>query len=187
MNTQGKISQQFYYQQLYLNSYLNDLAPQRDPNMEAILSKRSAQIENIYNKNLRPTNEKQDTMHRNDGNSAANSRRPSKDETARQLHAQQQQQQQIQQGIAREQTIEREKTLFSLNNYNFEADESGDEMSSNASVNEYESACNALQIVPCSIVLKALPTTKISLANYGFNSTGILALTHALKVNSFIY
>jgi hypothetical protein len=151
--------------------------------MEAILSKRSAQIENIYNKNMRPMNEKQDTMHR--GNSASNSRRPSKDETARQLHAQQQQQQQIQQTIAREQTIEREKTLFSLKDYNFEGDEADNELSSNVSVNEYESACSALHIVPCSIVLKALPTTTICLANYGFNSTGILALTHALKVQAF--
>jgi hypothetical protein len=50
-------------------------------------------------------------------------------------------------------------------------------------VNKYERLCHDLQIVPCSIIIKSLPTTFISLNNYGLNSTGILALSTTLKVS----
>lgn len=64
----------------------------------------------------------------------------------------------------------------SLNNFN--DNESND-------INEisiYERLCYDLRIVPCSIIVKSLPTTSISLSNYGLNSTGILALANTLKV-----
>jgi hypothetical protein len=148
--------------------------------MEAILSKRSPQIENIYNKNLRPVASEQTR-----GNSASNnnSRRPSKDETTSRPPPPPQQQQ-----ITKEQQIavEREKTsLVSMANFSLDGETDDDYQLVN-SVGEYESACIALSIVPCSLVVKTLLTTSISLANYGFNSTGILALTHALKVNTIV-
>jgi hypothetical protein len=46
----------------------------------------------------------------------------------------------------------------------------------------YERLCYDLRIVPCSIIVKSLPTTSIVLSNYGLNSTGILALANTLKV-----
>jgi hypothetical protein len=49
----------------------------------------------------------------------------------------------------------------------------------------YEETCADLQLVPCSIVLKSLPTTIIQVHNYGLGSAGTLALSQALKVNVY--
>ena len=46
----------------------------------------------------------------------------------------------------------------------------------------YVKLCNDLNIVPCSIIIKSLPTTSINMSNYGLNSMGILALVTILKV-----
>lgn len=55
-----------------------------------------------------------------------------------------------------------------------------------ASVEEYESACYYLRIVPSKIVIKSLPLSSISLNNYGLNHVAVHALTFALKVNPLI-
>lgn len=64
-------------------------------------------------------------------------------------------------------------------------DSSGDEVARRkeqvVSVAEYKDVCYYLNIVPCSIVIKSLPTSEICLPNYGLNSSGTLALTQALK------
>lgn len=52
----------------------------------------------------------------------------------------------------------------------------------NNSVEEYESACYFLKIVPSKIVIKSLPLSSISLSNYGINHTTVHALIFALKV-----
>ena len=51
----------------------------------------------------------------------------------------------------------------------------------------YEKLCQDLRIVPCSIVIKSLPTESIILCNYGLNSTGALALSNVLKVNKIFF
>ena len=53
-------------------------------------------------------------------------------------------------------------------------------------VSEYTSACHALRIVPCSIVLKSLRNMSIVLSNYGLGPLGTLALTNALKYNTTV-
>ena len=40
-----------------------------------------------------------------------------------------------------------------------------------------------MQLVPCSLVAKSLPTTIIQVHNYGLGSAGTLALSQALKMN----
>jgi hypothetical protein len=148
--------------------------PKRDPGFEAILNKRSPYIESMYNKNLRPVRDKKpDANHNNDSDSKQQNQAaapPVKEPT-----------------FNREITeLELEKTFFN----NFDSD-SMDNFSSNnnqhlLSIQEYEAACFSLKIVPSSIVIKALPTTRISLANYGINSTGVLALVHALRKNFIV-
>lgn len=56
-----------------------------------------------------------------------------------------------------------------------------------ASVEEYESACYYLRIVPSKIVIKSLPLSSISLNNYGLNHVAVHALMFALKVNTHLY
>ena len=60
--------------------------------------------------------------------------------------------------------------------------DSDDEYVSDGGITKYKNLCHEMKIVPCSIVLKSLPTTSISLANYGISSNNVLALTNALKV-----
>lgn len=50
----------------------------------------------------------------------------------------------------------------------------------------YEDICMDLKLVPCSIIVKSLPTAVISLNNYGLGSAGTLALSEALKVIDFL-
>ncbi len=70
----------------------------------------------------------------------------------------------------------------SLNNFN------DNETNDINEISIYERLCYDLRIVPCSIIVKSLPTTSIVLSNYGLNSTGILALANTLKVVlSYIY
>ena len=137
--------------------------------MEALLSKRSPLIENIYNKNLRPIQDRTQ-QHRNSafGDNTLGPREDLRPAVCKEP-------------IATELMAIREKTSLSIKNYNFE--EETDDNPRDPNVVVYESACHALQIVPCSIVMKTLPTKSISLANYGFSSVGVLALTHALKTN----
>lgn len=130
-------------------------------------------IENIYNKNLRPAPQ--------DRRSSKDSVEKLKDDSAVGFSKTDDRKGSIVGKSSKEPTgfeLTRGGTMF------FDADSSDyvDASSVNQSVQEYESACHALHIVPSSIVLKALPTTSISLANYGCNSVGVLALTHALKV-----
>jgi hypothetical protein len=47
----------------------------------------------------------------------------------------------------------------------------------------YEDTCKELQLVPCSNISKALPTTIIQVHNYGLGAAGTLALSQALKMN----
>ncbi|RNA15208.1 leucine-rich repeat-containing 74A-like isoform X2 [Brachionus plicatilis] len=82
-----------------------------------------------------------------------------------------------------ENTLIRENTHQSLESYNFDSESDNGSTYSTDATTEYESICHSLRIVPCSIVLKSLPTSSISLNNYGLTSTGILALTFALKNN----
>lgn len=59
--------------------------------------------------------------------------------------------------------------------------------SKDGGASSYQAYCYDLKIGPSSIVLKSLLTTSLSLSNYGLNSTGLLALATALKVNNHIY
>lgn len=53
---------------------------------------------------------------------------------------------------------------------------------SNQSVDEYETACAFLKIVPSKMVIKSLPLSQICLSNYGINHNAVHALAYALKV-----
>lgn len=52
----------------------------------------------------------------------------------------------------------------------------------NHSVEEYETACDFLKIVPSKMVIKSLPLSQICLSNYGINHNAVHALCYALKV-----
>lgn len=79
----------------------------------------------------------------------------------------------------------REKTsdsFKSTSGFSLTSESDDDYDDENRSLVEYQNVCFNLNIVPCKILLKSLPTSSIVLTNYGLNSTGILALTQALKV-----
>ncbi|CAF0831592.1 unnamed protein product [Brachionus calyciflorus] len=126
----------------------------KNPSIEAIQSKRASFIENIYNKNLRPINDTIATQQNESQNFSSS-----------------------------DTILKRENTQQSLESFNYDLDSDSSNIFTDNSISEYESLCHSLQIVPCSIILKSLPTTAVCLSNYGLNSTGTLALTYALKNN----
>lgn len=81
--------------------------------------------------------------------------------------------------------LHKDNTEASIESYNYDLD--SESMNPDTSVTEYENLCADLRIVPCSIILKSLPTSAVILSNYGLNSTGTLALTYALRVCSNIF
>lgn len=52
-----------------------------------------------------------------------------------------------------------------------------------SSLQIYEETCKRLNIYPCSMVIRSLHTTKISIGNYGLGPKGAAALAVALVVS----
>jgi len=166
----------------------------KDPYIDALLKKRQPFIENIYNRNLRPIIDKQET-NLTTNTAAAQSTSKTQEEATDEIKTSSRRSSTNSQDKANN-MYDLEKH-FSQNRHN-EAEreranlsyDSSDDTDLNVednhminNVNKYERLCYDLQIVPCSIIIKSLPTTAISLSNYGLNSTGILALSTTLKVN----
>lgn len=61
-------------------------------------------------------------------------------------------------------------------------DDDDRELNNDGGASKYKTYCYDLRIGPSSTVLKSLLTTSLSLSNYGLSSTGLLALSTALKV-----
>lgn len=80
-----------------------------------------------------------------------------------------------------------EKTDLSHISYDTDLNSDNDKNLMENEVAYYERLCQDLKIVPCSIVIKSLPTESIVLCNYGLNSTGTLALANVLKVPRFFF
>ncbi len=163
-----------------------------DDNIEEILNKRPALVDNPYYKNLRedsqsagiPANvskrasfqandtQADTTSNKNKGNIGSNVNLIDSSLNANNMN------------------LFTEKTFLSFSSLGDQAEESDDDTQDNDSldggISRYEDACHGLMIGTSSIVLKSLKTNSVILSNYGLNSVRVLALCNALKVITFL-
>jgi hypothetical protein len=168
----------------------------KDPTIEAIMSKRPAYIENAYNKNLRRastfTQSSEINSNLNIAHNNIDLNEMNNNNNNLRLYSEKTDVTDLMSVInLRDKNSEDDDD----NNNNDENDDSDDENgnrnnkygSKDGGASSYQAYCYDLKIGPSSIVLKSLLTTSLSLSNYGLNSTGLLALATALKVNNQIF